>query len=70
MPARIGLSTGKEWVVEESVDETASTMMGPDPFTMIEAQDGMRVYVFRAHVAYVEDVHPSMFDTPTVDVIN
>jgi hypothetical protein len=66
MPARIGLSTGKEWVVEGTVDATASSMMGADPFTVIEAHAGdasMRVCVFRAHVAYVEDVPQSVYET-------
>lgn len=70
MPARIGLATGKEWVVEGNVDETASSMMGPDPFTIVEPQ-GRRVYIFRAHVAYVEDVPRSVYEQrPMVEVID
>jgi hypothetical protein len=39
------------------VDDVATQMIGPDPFVMIESE-GQRVYVFRAHVAYVEDEMP------------
>ena len=64
MAARIGLSTGKEWIVEGTVDEVASSMVGTDPFTVVEAQ-GRRVYIFPAHVAYVEDQPASVYEVGT-----
>jgi predicted Fe-Mo cluster-binding NifX family protein len=44
MAARIGLSTGEEFVVEGTVDEVASKMIGPDPFATVESE-GARVYI-------------------------
>jgi hypothetical protein len=60
MAARIGLTTGKEYVVQGTVDDTASSLIGRgDPFTVIDVvEDGetsKRVCVFQAHVAYVEE---------------
>ncbi len=62
MAARIGLVTGNEWVVDQSVDEAASNMVGADPFVVIEAQDVGRVYLFRAHVAYVKHEGESVYE--------
>jgi hypothetical protein len=61
MAARIGLSTGKEFVVDGTVDEVASNMIGGDPFANVES-NGRRVYIFRAHVAYVEDQPGSVYE--------
>ena len=59
MTARIGISTGKEWVVEGTADEVVSKMIGDDPFAAVDDSDGRRVYIFRAHVAYVEEEMPT-----------
>ena len=62
MAARVGLVTGKEYVVEGSVDEVFGTLIGGDPHTLITVDDAgnpKRVYVFRSHVAYVEEELPS-----------
>jgi len=54
MAARIGLSTGKEWVVEGTADEVVKQIgRSSDPFPF-ESQ-GRSVHVFGAHVAYVEE---------------
>jgi hypothetical protein len=58
MAARIGLSTGKEWVVEGSVTAVAHSIRDGDPYTKVESE-GRHLYIFRAHVAYVEEQPPS-----------
>jgi hypothetical protein len=65
MAARVGLVTGKEYVVDGSVDEVFGSLTGKDPHTVLTVDDGgaeKRVYVFRAHVAYVEDETPSVYE--------
>jgi hypothetical protein len=61
MPAKIGLATGKEWIVEQGVAEAAGSMVGVNAFTRLETRAGP-VYIFRAHVAYVEQVSQSVYE--------
>jgi hypothetical protein len=61
MAAHIGLATGKDFIVEGTVDEVADKMIGADPRVMFESK-GRRVYIFRAHVAYVEEQKPSVYE--------
>ena len=65
MAARIGLATGKEWIVDRTVDQTASSVMRASPFTKIETRGGMTVYISRVHVAYVEEA-PEVDERPMV----
>jgi hypothetical protein len=61
MAARIGLSTGREWVVEGSVTAVARSIRDGDPYTKVESQ-GRHLYIFRAHVAYVEEQPTSVHE--------
>jgi hypothetical protein len=61
MAARIGLSTGKELVVEGSAVAVARSIRDGDPYTHVESQ-GKRLYLFRAHVAYVEEQQASVYE--------
>jgi hypothetical protein len=60
MPARIVMVNGKEFVVDMTVDEAASDILGrPDPHAKVDVQAGgetKRVYVNPQHIAYVEDL--------------
>ena len=58
MATRIGLSSGKEFLVDSDVGDVASKIVGTDPYLVFGA-DGSRVYIYRAHVAYVEDAGAS-----------
>jgi hypothetical protein len=68
MAARIGLSTGREWVVEGSVTAVARSIRDGDPYTKVESQ-GRHLYIFRAHVAYVEEQPTSVHEQRGVQSI-
>jgi hypothetical protein len=68
MAARIGLATGREWVVEGSVTAVAHSIRDGDPYTKVESQ-GRHLYIFRAHVAYVEEQPTSVHEQRGVQSI-
>jgi hypothetical protein len=68
MAARIGLATGREWVVEGSVTAVAHSIRDGDPYTKVESQ-GRHLYIFRAHVAYVEEQPTSVHEQRRVQSI-
>jgi hypothetical protein len=61
MAARIGLSTGKEWVVEGSVDDVLMDISkGLNPIR-VESQ-GKRVYLFFDQLVYVQEEQASVYE--------
>ena len=68
MAARIGLATGREWVVEGGVTAVAHSIRDGDPYTEVESQ-GRHLYIFRAHVAYVEEQPTSVHEQRGVQSI-
>jgi hypothetical protein len=60
---RVGLVTGKEWVVDATTAHDVITRIhrgAPGP--LLFASDGGSVYIYREHIAYVEDELPA--ETP------
>ena len=51
---RIGSAGGKELVVDGAVNDVADQVIAGQPFSVIDSSGG-RVYVFQAHVAYIEE---------------
>jgi hypothetical protein len=68
MAARIGLSTGKELVVEGSAVAVARSIKDGDPYTQVRSE-GRGLYIFRAHVAYVEEQPASVYEQRGVSSI-
>jgi hypothetical protein len=68
MAARIGLSTGKELVVEGSAVAVARSIKDGDPYTQVQSE-GRGLYIFRAHVAYVEEQPASVYEQRGVSSI-
>ena len=66
MAARIGLSTGKELVVEGSAVAVARSIKDGDPYTHVQSE-GRGLYIFRAHVAYVEDQPTSVHEQESAE---
>jgi len=64
MPARVGLATGKEYLLDGSIDEVFKSLMaGPHTLLTVRIEgEERRVYVFQAHVAYVEEEKSSMHE--------
>lgn len=54
MATRIGFAGGRELVVDGAVKDVADQVIAGDPFSVIHSGGG-RVYVFQAHVAYIEE---------------
>ena len=57
--ARIGLVNGSVYEVQGDADSVLGTLTGSDPYTQLTVKERgqeKRVYVFRAHIASVEDV--------------
>ena len=48
------LCRGKELVVDGAVNDVADQVIAGQPFSVIDSSGG-RVYVFQAHVAYIEE---------------
>jgi hypothetical protein len=58
MPSLVGMVTGKEYEVEGAPGEVFARLTGGDPHTVLKLTDRGKereVYVFRTHVAYVEE---------------
>ena len=58
MPSLVGMVTGKEYEVQGTPSEVFNALTGADPHTVLKLTDRGKereVYVFRTHVAYVEE---------------
>ena len=53
MATRIGFA-GTQLVVDGAANDVADQVIAGDPFSVIDSSGG-RVYIFQAHVAYIEE---------------
>jgi hypothetical protein len=56
---RVGLVTGKEWVVEATAHDVITRIHRGAPGPLLFESNGGSVHIYREHIAYIEDEMPA-----------